>query len=32
MSLFIIKGAITSMITGYQPEEKMSILPGRYKY
>lgn len=31
MSLFAIKGAITSLITVYKSEEKVSILPSRTK-
>lgn len=31
MSLFAIKGAITSMITGYKPREEVEILHSRYK-
>jgi len=31
MALFAIKGAITSMITGYKPREEVEILHSRYK-
>lgn len=31
MSLFAIKGSITSMITGYKPSEEVEILHSRYK-
>ena len=31
MSLFAIKGAITSMINGYKPREEVEILHSRYK-
>ncbi len=31
MSLFAIKGALTSMITGYKPQEEVEILHSRYK-
>ncbi len=31
MSLFAIKGAISSMITGYKPQEELEILHSRYK-
>lgn len=32
MSLFAIKGSLTSMITGYKPEDEVKILHSRYKY
>ena len=31
MSLFAIRGAISSMITGYKPQEEVEILHSRYK-
>jgi len=31
MSLFAIKGSLTSMITGYKPREEVEILHSRYK-
>ncbi len=31
MSMFAIKGALTSMITGYKPREEVEILHSRYK-
>ncbi len=31
MSLFAIQGALTSMITGYKPQEEVEILHSRYK-
>ncbi len=31
MSLFAIKGSVTSMITGYKPREEVEILHSRYK-
>ena len=30
MALFAIKGAISSMITGYKPQEELEILHSRY--
>ena len=32
MSLFAIKGSLTSMLTGYKPKEEVDILHSRYKY
>jgi formate dehydrogenase subunit gamma len=31
MSLFAIKGSLTSMLTGYKPQEEVEILHSRYK-
>ena len=32
MSLFAIRGSLTSMITGYKPKEEVDILHSRYNY
>ena len=32
MSLFAIKGSLTSMLTGYKPKEEVDILHSRYRY